>query len=84
MPGVADVRVLGAADPARGEQIVACIVRTDGDRNVLAVRRFCAARLAPYKLPRAVIWLDRIPITERGKTDRAALERIVVRHLAGA
>ena len=26
MPGVADVRVVGADDPRRGEQIVACIV----------------------------------------------------------
>ncbi len=74
MPSVADVRVLGAPDAARGQQIVACIVPAGGERNVLAVRQFCAARLAVHKVPRRIVWLDRIPLTERGKTDRAQLE----------
>jgi long-chain acyl-CoA synthetase len=37
------------------------------------VRRFCAARLAPYKVPREVVFVDAIPLTARGKTDREAL-----------
>lgn len=82
MPSVRDVRVLGAADPARGQQIVACVVPRDGDRNVLTVRQFCAARLAPYKIPRIVIWLPDIPLTERGKTDRARLDAIVREHVS--
>ena len=43
MPGVADVRVLGAPDAARGQQIVACVVATGGPVTLLALRRFCAA-----------------------------------------
>ena len=84
MPSVADVRVLGAADAARGQQIVACIVPRDGQRNVLAVRQYCAARLAVYKVPRQIVWLDRIPLTARGKTDRARLEALVRDELAGS
>ena len=77
MPGIADVRVLGMRDAARGEQIVACIV-ADGDApDALKVRRFCAARLAPHKIPRTTITIDRIPLTERGKTDRRSLQQIV-------
>jgi long-chain acyl-CoA synthetase len=77
MPAVTDVRVIAAPDPARGQQIAACIVAAETDRNVLAVRQFCAARLAVYKLPRVIVWLDRIPVTERGKTDRARLDALV-------
>ena len=84
MPGVADVRVLGAPDAARGQQIVACVVATGGPGTLLALRRFCASRLASHKIPRQVVWLDRIPLTNRGKTDRAELERLVNAHLRSA
>jgi long-chain acyl-CoA synthetase len=79
MPGVADVRVLAAPDARRGQQIVACIVADAGDQTVgaLAVRRFCATRLAPHKIPRTILMLDAMPLTVRGKTDRAALEELV-------
>jgi long-chain acyl-CoA synthetase len=78
MPGVADVRVLGAPDSRRGQQIVACIVPDTARRlSVLGVRRFCAARLAAYKIPRTIVFLDSIPLTLRGKTDRAALDALV-------
>jgi long-chain acyl-CoA synthetase len=81
MPGVLDVRVVGAPDARRGQQVVACIVTRGADPGVLAVRQYCASRLAPHKIPRAVVTLDRIPFTERGKTDRARLEAIVRDHL---
>jgi acyl-coenzyme A synthetase/AMP-(fatty) acid ligase len=82
MPGVVDVRVIGAPDPARGQQIVACLVTSGVDPSILAVRQFCASRLAPHKIPRAIVKLDRIPLTERGKTHRGALEALVTAHLA--
>ena len=78
MPGVADARVVGADDPSRGEQIVACVVaERQGSIAELAVRRFCAAHLAPHKVPRAIVFVDAIPVTPRGKLDREALAGIV-------
>jgi acyl-CoA synthetase (AMP-forming)/AMP-acid ligase II len=77
MPGVADVRVLAAPDARRGQQIVACIVPQAHTITTLEVRRYCASRLAAFKIPRGVIFLDAIPMTNRGKTDRAALDAIV-------
>ena len=77
MPGVQDVRVVAAPDAKRGQQVVACIVPAHGvdAPQTLEVRQFCAARLAPHKIPRVVITLDAIPLTARGKTDRAAIEQ---------
>jgi len=78
MPGVADVRVVGAEDPRRGEQIVACIVaERSGTIQAIAVRRYCAGRLAPHKVPRTIVFLETIPTTARGKVDRTALAGIV-------
>ena len=84
MPGIQDVRVMGAPDPARGQQIVACIVAPAGDPGALRIREFCAARLAPHKIPRTIVRLDSIPLTERGKTDRRRLEAAVAMRLHGA
>jgi acyl-CoA synthetase (AMP-forming)/AMP-acid ligase II len=75
MPQVGDVRVLGGKDQRRGEHVVACIVpRLESEPlTAAAVRRFCAARLAPHKVPREVVFVAAIPLTARGKTDREAL-----------
>ena len=81
MPGIADVRVLGAADPARGQHIVACIVAGSASVSAAAVRQYCAARLTAYKVPRTIVFIDSIPLTGRGKTDRAKLEAHVRDHL---
>jgi long-chain acyl-CoA synthetase len=78
MPGIRDVRVVAAPDPRRGQQIVACIVADPAAQvSVLDVRRFCSARLASYKIPRSIVFVDALPITPRGKVDRAALDDLV-------
>jgi len=84
MPGVRDVRVVAAADRQRGQQVVACIaVDRSCEVTTLAVRRFCSARLAPHKIPRAVVFLDAIPLTARGKTDRRALDEAIRARIEG-
>lgn len=72
MNGVEDVCVFAAPDHRRGQQILACIV-TRQESSALEVRRFCASRLAPHKVPRAIIFLPSLPLTSRGKTDRERL-----------
>jgi long-chain acyl-CoA synthetase len=82
MPCVVDVRVLAAPDAQRGQQIVACVVPAASQAlHAIDVRRFCAERLAPHKIPRTILFLKAIPLTSRGKTDRAALEELIRGHL---
>jgi long-chain acyl-CoA synthetase len=81
MPGIEDVRVVGAADAARGQQVVACVVSRHAGVTALAIRQYCGTRLAAHKIPRTIVPLDRIPLTERGKTDRAKLDAVVRDHL---
>ena len=82
--GISDVRVIVAADAVRGEQIAAILAGGQG-LSQADVRRFCAGRLAPHKIPRIVVFVDAMPLTARGKTDHRALEALVEAHrgLAG-
>jgi len=77
MRGVEDVRVLGVADAVRGQQVVACVVTHGHGVTAPEIRKFCGSRLAAHKIPRTIVWLERIPLTERGKTDRAKLDSLV-------
>ena len=81
-PLVADARVFGVPDQRRGEQLAACVVPrppVDGAAalGVVALRAFCAERLAPYKIPRALVLSPALPRDERGKVSRRALEALV-------
>jgi acyl-CoA synthetase (AMP-forming)/AMP-acid ligase II len=76
MDGVTDARVLAATDVARGEQITAVVAGPPG-LTLGAIRHHCALRLAAHKIPRVVVFVDRLPLTSRGKTDYRALNALV-------
>jgi long-chain acyl-CoA synthetase len=83
MACVSDACVIAAPDARRGQQIVAFLTsRTDA--SVQEVRTFCAARLAPHKVPRAIMFLPSLPVTSRGKTDRARLLALALQQLANS
>ncbi len=83
MPAIADARVLGLPDERRGQQLVACLVSREPGLRPYAIRTFCAERLAPHKIPRAFVFVDELPRDVRGKTNRRALEALVVERLGG-
>ena len=66
---------MGTACDRRGQQLVAFVVPDTGLTSV-AVRRQCAKRLSPHKIPRRFIFLDQLPTDARGKVDRRVLEAL--------
>ena len=64
-------------DGQRGQQVVAVVTARPGQPapTLMDVRQFCSTRLAAHKIPRRVLVVEAIPLTSRGKTDRAALDR---------
>jgi O-succinylbenzoic acid--CoA ligase len=73
-PGVVDAAVFGRADPEWGEAIVAQVVLADGaDVAPEALRAHCAARLAPFKVPKRFEPVPGVPRGTTGKLLRHAL-----------
>lgn len=76
-PHVEDAAVIGAPDRMRGQRITAYVVSTnelDGERGKGELQGYTKARIAPYKYPRDVIFVDSIPKTDVGKVDRTTLK----------
>jgi len=67
-PGVSDVAVIGIADETWGE-IVTAVVQTTPEVRVSEddIKQFCEGRIASYKKPRQVRFLDQIPRNPSGK-----------------
>jgi len=73
-PDVAEVCVIGVPDAKWGEVPRALVVfRPGADLTEARLLEFCQGRLARYKQPRSVRFLEALPRTSAGKVDRRAL-----------
>jgi 2-aminobenzoate-CoA ligase len=76
-PAVAESAVVGAPDATRGFIVKAFVVLKAGHPSspelVTEIQEHVKRELAPYKYPRAVEFVDRLPRTETGKIQRYLL-----------
>jgi fatty-acyl-CoA synthase len=69
-PAVKEAVIIGIKDPRRGETVKAFVVPHAGKREELEERSFiewCQARMAAYKVPRSVEFVDSLPKLGTGK-----------------
>lgn len=77
-PDVADVGVIGVADPTWGRVPVAVVVAREGyDVDAEGLRAFARQRLASFKVPARIIVVDVIPRSSSGKLLRRRIAPIV-------
>ena len=73
-PGVAEAAVIGLPDTLMGEEVVAFVVLKPGQAATAdEVAGFCQARLAKYKCPKEIRFVDALPKSPVGKILRKEL-----------
>ncbi|MGI8755139.1 MAG: AMP-binding protein, partial [Acidimicrobiales bacterium] len=76
-PAVADAAVVGVADAEWGEQVVAAIEGPGTATEAAAVLAHVAERLAPYKRPKRLVFVDALPRNALGKVVKAEVARLI-------
>ena len=67
LPDVRDAAVIGTPDRLWGEAVTAVLVAEHGGRPTAAVLTACRDRLAGYRVPKRVVWVDALPRNAYGK-----------------
>src|SRR5690554_3987864 len=79
MPGVKDVQVVGVASSRYGEDVGAFIIPKEGYRlGVDDVGDFCREKIARYKIPRYVFFVQEYPMTGSGKIQKFRLREMAL------
>jgi O-succinylbenzoic acid--CoA ligase len=67
-PGTIEAAVVGKPCPVLGERVHAFVFAPGGAHDDAAMRTFCAARLADYKVPESITWTEApLPRNANGK-----------------
>jgi malonyl-CoA/methylmalonyl-CoA synthetase len=72
LAGVSESAVIGVPHTDFGEAVVAVIAGGGDEAGIIGA---CRARLAPFKTPKRVIFIDDLPRNAMGKVEKAVLRR---------
>jgi len=76
-PAVAEAQVVGVPDERLSEVACACIVATEGqDISAASLMDYCRGKLASFKLPRHVLFMEGYPMTPSGKVQKFKLREL--------
>jgi fatty-acyl-CoA synthase len=76
-PAVQDVSVIGVPDEKYGEELCAwVIVKPGAEADAESILAFCRGKIAHYKVPRYVRFVDELPMTVTGKVQKYKMREI--------
>lgn len=79
---IADAQVIGVPDEKFGEELCAWIVlRPNASLSDKDVQAFCRGRIAHYKIPRFIRFVDNFPMTVTGKVQKFAMREEMIKTL---
>lgn len=75
---VSECAVVGRPDPVYGESVVACVVVRPGESlDAEEIVSFCKEKMASYKAPKVVEFMDELPKSATGKILKTDLREMV-------
>lgn len=81
-PAISDVQVFGVPDEKFGEELCAWIKPKDGAAiEEAGVRDFCKDRIAHFKIPRYICFVDEFPMTVTGKVQKFVMRQRMIEAL---
>jgi fatty-acyl-CoA synthase len=81
-PKVSDIQVYGVPDRKYGEQVMAAIILKKGvEMTEDEVRDFCRDKIANYKIPKYVKFVDGYPMTASGKIQKFKMREMAIKEL---
>lgn len=73
---------MGVPDPRFGEEVCVWIkLRRDASATADEIRAFCKERLAHFKVPRYVKFVDDFPLTVTGKVQKFRIREMAIEEL---
>ncbi len=81
-PKISDVQIYGVPDRKYGEQVMAAVILKKGvEMTVDEVREFCKGKIANYKIPKYVKFVEGYPMTASGKIQKFKLRDMAILEL---
>lgn len=77
-PEIVEAAVIGVPHPEKGEAVSCYVVRKNASLSEEEVMAYCRERLAKYKLPSSIEFLEELPKNTTGKILRRALKAQVL------
>ncbi len=81
-PQIADVQVIGVPDERYGEELMAWVIQRPGATlSEDELREFCRGRIAHFKVPRYIKFVDAFPMTVTGKVQKFKMRATAIEEL---
>jgi fatty-acyl-CoA synthase len=79
-PKISDIQIYGVPDKKYGEQVMAAVILKKGQSMTEdEVRDFCKDRIANYKIPKYVKFVDSYPMTASGKIQKFKMREMAIK-----
>ena len=82
-PKVKQCAVVGIPDKQWGEIVAAAVVLQPGEEiSKQEIIDYCKSKIASYKKPKAVCFVNQLPVTDVGKVNKVAVKQLLLDHLS--